>query len=92
MDELMDLLVTDGSASQISDQIKDVLFAKSAENIEAIRPNVAASIFDGEPVDFENPTGVEVDVEDEVDEVSAEYDDDVEDEVEYDDAVETEEE
>jgi hypothetical protein len=45
MDELMDLLVTDGSSSQISDRIKDVLFAKSAENIEAIRPNVAASIF-----------------------------------------------
>ena len=47
MDELMDLLVTDGSSSQISDRIKDVLFAKSAENIETIRPNVAASIFDG---------------------------------------------
>jgi hypothetical protein len=45
MDELMDLLVTDGSSSQISDRIKDVLFAKSAENIETIRPNVAASIF-----------------------------------------------
>lgn len=42
----MDLLVTDGSSSQISDRIKDVLFAKSAENIETIRPNVAASIFD----------------------------------------------
>lgn len=44
----MDLLVTDGSSSQISDRIKDVLFAKSAENIETIRPNVAASIFDGD--------------------------------------------
>ena len=44
----MDLLVTDGSSSQISDQIKDILFAKSAENIETIRPNVAASIFDGD--------------------------------------------
>ena len=48
MDELMDLLVTDGSSSQISDKIKDVLFAKSAANIEAIRPNVEASIFDGD--------------------------------------------
>ena len=44
----MDLLVTDGSSSQISDHIKDVLFAKSAENIETIRPNVAVSIFDGD--------------------------------------------
>jgi hypothetical protein len=47
MDELMDLLVSpDESSAQISDKIKDILFAKSAEKIEASRPNVAASIFD----------------------------------------------
>ncbi|MHA2023209.1 MAG: hypothetical protein ACTSWQ_06070 [Candidatus Thorarchaeota archaeon] len=47
MDELMDLLVKDdASASQISDKIKDILFQKSAENIETVRPNIAASIFD----------------------------------------------
>jgi len=47
MEELMDLLVNkDESSSQISDKIKDTLFAKSAERIEAIRPQVAASIFD----------------------------------------------
>ncbi len=49
----MDMLVKDDeSASQISDKIKDILFAKSAEQIETIRPNVAASIFD-EPVSDE---------------------------------------
>lgn len=43
----MDMLVSpDESSSQISDKIKDILFAKSAERIEAIRPNIAASIFD----------------------------------------------
>jgi len=42
----MNLMVKDESPSQISDQIKDMLFAKSAERIEAIRPNVASSIFD----------------------------------------------
>lgn len=42
----MDLLVKDESSSQISDKIKDILFAKSAEKIEAIRPTVSASIFD----------------------------------------------
>lgn len=53
MDDLMDMLVKDDeSASQISDKIKDILFAKSAEQIETIRPNVAASIFD-EPVSDE---------------------------------------
>ena len=39
-------MVKDDSPSQISDHIKDMLFAKSAERIEAIRPNVAASFFD----------------------------------------------
>ena len=42
----MDLLVADESPAQISDKIKDILFAKSAENITAVRPQVAASIFD----------------------------------------------
>mgnify|MGYP003626078857 CR=1 FL=1 len=42
----MNLMVKDDSPSQISDHIKDMLFAKSAERIEAIRPNVAASFFD----------------------------------------------
>lgn len=43
----MNLMVKDESPSQISDQIKDMLFSKSAERIEAIRPNVASSVFDG---------------------------------------------
>ena len=44
----MDLMVTDGSSSQISDSIKDILFQKSAANIEAIRPHVALSLFGDE--------------------------------------------
>ena len=60
MDDLMDMLVKDDeSASQISDKIKDILFAKSAEQIETIRLNVAASIFD-EPVSDEE---IEAEVE-----------------------------
>lgn len=51
----MDMLVSpDESSSQISDKIKDILFAKSAENIEAIRPNVASTIFDGPDVEVED--------------------------------------
>jgi hypothetical protein len=45
MDELMDMLATDESPSQISDKIKDLLFAKSAERIDAFRPMVASSVF-----------------------------------------------
>lgn len=59
----MDLLVADESPAQISDKIKDILFAKSAENITAIRPQVAASIFDNSK---------ESEVEEEEDEVETE--------------------
>jgi hypothetical protein len=46
MDELMNMIVTDESPSQISDKIKDILFAKSAEKIDTLRPAVASSLFD----------------------------------------------
>ena len=50
----MNLLVKDESPSQISDGIKDQLFARSAEKLQNIRPEVAASIFDdGVDVDFD---------------------------------------
>jgi hypothetical protein len=56
MDDLMNLLVQDDpSSAQISDQIKDILFSKSAEKIEAIRPTVAASIFADDSVDLDEP-------------------------------------
>ena len=46
MDELMDLLVSDESPSQNSDKIKDVLYSKSADKIQGIRPDVASQLFD----------------------------------------------
>ena len=46
MEELIDLMVSDGSPSKISDAIKDVLYAKTAERIDGIKPNVASSVFD----------------------------------------------
>lgn len=64
MDELMDMLVKDdANASQISDKIKDILFAKSAQSIEAIRPNVAASIFDDPTTETEDETSYDTDAE-----------------------------
>lgn len=42
----MDLLVQDDSPAQVSDKIKDILFAKSAEKIDEFRPQVASSLFD----------------------------------------------
>ena len=41
----MDMILTDESPSEVSDKIKEILFSKSAENINAVRPEVAASLF-----------------------------------------------
>jgi hypothetical protein len=45
MEDLIDLIATDSSASQVSDNIKDILFAKAAQRIDSFRPEVAASLF-----------------------------------------------
>jgi hypothetical protein len=45
MDDLLDMIASDESASQISDKIKDLLFVKASEKIERIRPEVANSMF-----------------------------------------------
>jgi hypothetical protein len=46
MDDLLDMIVADESPSQVSDKIKELLFAKSAEKIDSFRPAVANSMFD----------------------------------------------
>jgi len=48
MDDLLDMIIADESPSQISDAIKDILYAKSAERVDAFRPLVSNSIFSGE--------------------------------------------
>tara|TARA_R100000027_G_C2181402_1_gene74041 strand:- start:318 stop:512 length:195 start_codon:yes stop_codon:yes gene_type:complete len=48
MDDLLDMIIADDSPSKVSDSIKDLLFAKSAERVDAFRPMVANSIFTGE--------------------------------------------
>ena len=48
MDDVLDMMIADESPSQISDAIKDLLYAKSAERVDAFRPLVANSLFSGE--------------------------------------------
>ena len=48
MEELVDLIATDASPSDVSDKIKDALMAKAAERIDAFKPEVASTVFDGE--------------------------------------------
>lgn len=45
MDDLLDMIATDESPSQISDKIKELLFNKSAEKIDDFRPSVANTLF-----------------------------------------------
>jgi len=46
MEDIIDLIATDSAASEVTDKLKDVLFAKSAERIESQRPNISSSMFD----------------------------------------------
>ena len=55
MDELMDTLMNDDiSASDASEKIKDILFAKSADKINTIKPDIASHLFN-QDVDSDNP-------------------------------------
>jgi hypothetical protein len=51
MEELIDLIATDSSASEVTDKIKDLLFAKAAERVDSARPYVASAMFGGEDVE-----------------------------------------
>ena len=41
----MDMILADESPAEVSDKIKEILFSKSAEKINAVRPEVATSLF-----------------------------------------------
>lgn len=48
MDNIIDLIAKDATASDISDAIKASLYSKAAERVDAARPIVANSLFGGE--------------------------------------------
>tara|TARA_B000000557_G_scaffold229662_1_gene201954 strand:+ start:5940 stop:6191 length:252 start_codon:yes stop_codon:yes gene_type:complete len=73
MEDIVDLIATDSKASDVSDKLKEILYAKAAERIDIARPYVANAMF-GQ--DFEYP---EDETETEVDDEST---DEVVDEVE----------
>jgi len=73
MDELLDLIATDKSPSEITDRIKDVLYTKASERIETQKPDIATQMFD--------PSGNEEEFED-AEEVSDEPVDELEDSTE----------
>ena len=50
----MDMMVSDESPSQISDRIKEILFGKAAERIDAFRPMVANGVFGEDDIEVED--------------------------------------
>ena len=60
MDELMNLMIADESPSEISDSIKNHLFAKAGAKVDALKPEVANAMLGYE---VESEEDVEPDAE-----------------------------
>ena len=60
MDELMNLMIADESPSEISDSIKNQLFAKATARVDALKPAVANTMLGYE---LESEEDVEPDAE-----------------------------
>jgi len=63
MEELVNMIATDASAADISDQIKDILYAKSAERIDGLRPYASNDLFGNTEPEAEAEAEVETEVE-----------------------------
>jgi hypothetical protein len=50
--EFVDMLIAGSSANDLSDKLKEILYSKSLENIESLKPYVANSMF-GSAIDSE---------------------------------------
>jgi hypothetical protein len=72
MDDLMDMLVGgESSPAEVSDKIKEILYAKSSSKIDAIRPEIGSALFGEEEPEVEDETDEvvnELEVESEEDE------------------------
>ena len=59
MDDLMDAIVANDSPSKVSDAIKDILYAKTADKVDSLKPEIANSLFGDQIPEVEDE--VEVD-------------------------------
>ena len=63
MPDIVDLIAQDSKAADISSEIKDSLYAKAAEKIEALRGGVSNAMFDEPQVEDEVETKNELETE-----------------------------
>ena len=64
MEDIINAIATDASASEVSDALKNALFAKTGERIDAMKSKVASTMFDQPEAEIE--TEVEAEAETEV--------------------------
>ena len=55
----MDLMVTGESPSDVSDKLKEILYAKAAERVDSMKPGAANSLFCSEDIEDEIETDSE---------------------------------
>lgn len=60
MEELIDLVATDGKPSDITDKIKELLYAKAGEKIDGVVPEVTASMFGDEASEYDESEDGEI--------------------------------
>ena len=70
MDDLMDAIVANDSPSKVSDAIKDMLYSRTADKVDALKPDIASSLFGDDQVEDEvevedEPVAVAADTENE---------------------------
>ena len=65
MDDIIDAIATDASPTEIADSLKDVIFQKAAERVEALRPEASASVFDAPETEIEDESEVDTEPQEE---------------------------
>ena len=74
----MDMLVGgESSPAEVSDKIKEILYAKSSSKIDEIRPEIGSSVFGGEEPEVEYEDEDEVESEEDEEEETQTGDEDV---------------
>ena len=56
MDNIIDMIANDQSANEITDTLKDLLYAKAAEKVDSVKPKVATAMFDQQDDEPQEPS------------------------------------
>lgn len=61
--ELVDMIVSDAKSSDISDYIKNILYTKSSEKVDELRPTASAGLFGQSEEEIEGDEDLEIEEE-----------------------------